>query len=205
MNTQKLFNNSVLNKLTSTDSIFVIRIYLVICVGICVYGFIKMQSGVFWNLFYLIIGLLLFTLLEYIMHRFLYHSGENYLDDKNWQYKIHGVHHSYPKDKDRLAMPLPLALLLSIGFFFLFYIVVGNYVYFFFPGFLLGYTTYLFIHYKIHTRKPPKNVFKNLWIHHLRHHHLHDDKAFGVSSPLWDYIFNTMPNNKKSSLINTNH
>ena len=205
MSKYHLFKNSVLNKLTSTDSIFVIRIYLVISTGICTYGFIKMPSGVLWNLFYLIMGLLLFTLIEYVMHRFLYHSGENYMDEKNWQYKIHGVHHNYPKDKDILAMPFPMALLLSSVFFTLFYFTVGNYVYFFFPGFLLGYTSYLFIHYKIHTRKPPNNIFKYLWIHHHRHHHLHDDKAFGVSSPLWDVIFNTMPSKKRQTSKSTNN
>ena len=205
MSNYKLFKNSVLNKLTSTDSMFVIRIYLIISFGIYVYGLIKMQSEVIWSLFFLVLGLLLFTFIEYVMHRFLYHSGENYLNKKNWQFKIHGVHHAHPKDKDILAMPLPLALLLSTVFFFLFYLVVRDNVYFFFPGFLLGYTSYLFVHYKIHTRKPPKNVFKYLWIHHHRHHHLHDDKAFGVSSPLWDFIFNTMPSKKPHKTKKKHH
>ncbi|RUA37305.1 MAG: fatty acid hydroxylase, partial [Bacteroidetes bacterium] len=28
------------------------------------------------------------------------------------------------------------------------------------------------------------------------HHYKHPDKYFGVSSPIWDYIFNTVPKRK---------
>ncbi|MEX2379667.1 MAG: sterol desaturase family protein, partial [Vicingaceae bacterium] len=46
---------------------------------------------------------------------------------------------------------------------------------------------------------PPKNFLKQLWIHHSIHHYQEDDKAFGVSSPLWDYVFGTMPSKKRKS------
>ena len=32
--------------------------------------------------------------------------------------------------------------------------------------------------------------------HHMLHHYKYENKGFGVSQPLWDYIFNTkFPNN----------
>lgn len=58
---------------------------------------------------------------------------------------------------------------------------------------MLGYAIYLFIHYVVHARKPPKNFLKYLWTHHSLHHYVFEDRAFGVSSPLWDIIFKTMP------------
>ncbi len=140
------------------------------------------------------LGLLFFTFIEYIVHRYLYHSGEDYKDEKNWQYKIHGIHHAIPREKHYLAMPLILALVVAGILFGLLYLGLGNYIYFFFPGFLSGYAIYLYIHYTIHTKTPPKNSkLKYLWTHHNIHHYKDDDKAYGVSSPLWDYIFGTMP------------
>jgi sterol desaturase/sphingolipid hydroxylase (fatty acid hydroxylase superfamily) len=34
---------------------------------------------------------------------------------------------------------------------------------------------------------------KHLWIHHALHHYQQPDAAYGVSSPLWDFFFKTMP------------
>ncbi|MEQ9007606.1 MAG: sterol desaturase family protein, partial [Ekhidna sp.] len=108
-------------------------------------------------------------------------------------YTVHGVHHDYPKDKDRLAMPIPLSLALSTGFFFLFQFIMGVNVFGFLPGFLMGYAYYLWIHYMVHAFQPPKNFWKVLWVHHGIHHYKDPGNAFGVSSPFWDLVFGTMP------------
>jgi|TARA_A200000159_G_scaffold162721_1_gene187242 sterol desaturase/sphingolipid hydroxylase (fatty acid hydroxylase superfamily) len=70
---------------------------------------------------YFIFGLLFFSLIEYLMHRFLYHSRPNYKDERYWQYKVHGVHHDFPTDNGLLALPIPLAILLG-GVFFVYFI-----------------------------------------------------------------------------------
>jgi sterol desaturase/sphingolipid hydroxylase (fatty acid hydroxylase superfamily) len=138
-------------------------------------------------------GVLTYTLVEYAMHRFVYHSGEDYKNEGSWQYKVHGVHHALPQEKELIALPIPLAVMIALLFYMIFSLLLGRQVYFFFSGFLAGYATYLYVHFLVHTRRPPKNVFKYLWRHHLIHHYSDDDKAFGVSSPLWDIIFGTMP------------
>ena len=40
-----------------------------------------------------------------------------------------------------------------------------------------------------------------LWLkqHHMRHHYQTDDLYYGVSTPLWDYIFGTMWPGKQSA------
>jgi sterol desaturase/sphingolipid hydroxylase (fatty acid hydroxylase superfamily) len=58
---------------------------------------------------------------------------------------------------------------------------------------VLGYAGYLFVHYIVHAYPPPKNRLKQLWINHSVHHYKDGKKAFGVSPPLWDYVFGTMP------------
>jgi sterol desaturase/sphingolipid hydroxylase (fatty acid hydroxylase superfamily) len=82
--------------------------------------------------------------------------------------------------------------LFTIPFFGLYYLVFGKSGAFFSSGFLMGYYLYSLMHYSIHRYKAPK-FLRPLWEHHHRHHHLSEDKAFGVSSTLWDHVFNTMP------------
>ena len=138
-------------------------------------------------------GFFTFTLVEYLMHRYLYHMlPDNKIKDKI-QYAIHGVHHDYPKDKDRLALPPFISGLYAVILYFAFTALMGNYAFYFLPGFLVGYSLYLGIHYIVHAYPPPKGFFKILWVNHAIHHYKDPDVAFGVSFPLWDYIFGTAP------------
>ena len=65
-------------------------------------------------------GWIIFTLIEYLAHRYAYHSGE-YRVEGHWQYKVHGYHHDFPKDEERLVMPIWLAFILLGLFFGVFY------------------------------------------------------------------------------------
>ncbi len=112
-------------------------------------------------------------------------------------YNIHGIHHEFPKDKGRLAMPPVMSILLAVTFFFIFYILLNTSVFGFLPGMLTGYSYYLFVHFIVHAYQPPKNAFKHLWINHSIHHYKDNTIIFGVSSPLWDYVFGTIPKNSE--------
>lgn len=140
-----------------------------------------------------LLGFLLFTLLEYVAHRYIFHMEPTNKVKAKVQYNVHGVHHEYPNDKDRLAMPPILALLYVALFFVIFQFLLAKYVYAFVPGLLMGYSMYLAVHYAVHAFQPPKNFLKVLWVHHAIHHYKDPEVAFGVSSPLWDYVFATMP------------
>ena len=194
---KKLFNNPVLERMSHTNSYLVIGTCIFISILVWVYGYVSTELGLTYQVSVFLSGWLFFSFTEYMLHRFVYHSGENYRSEENWQYKIHGVHHDHPDEKDRLAMPLPLVLVLAAAFFGLFYLTLGAYGLYFFPGFLMGYGSYLYVHYLVHTRRPPKNFFAYLWKHHHVHHHQQENRAFGVSSPLWDYLFSTMPVKKR--------
>lgn len=90
-------------------------------------------------------------------------------------------------------MPPLMSIVLALVFYMIFRWAMGPKVLLFFPGFLAGYSTYLMIHYAVHRFRPPANFFRILWTHHALHHYKEEDTAFGVSNPLWDYIFGTMP------------
>lgn len=191
----QLFSNPILEKLSKTNAYVVIDTLVFISLTIFIYGTFKVKMNIFIQITFCLSGFLFFTLLEYLIHRFVYHSGK-YMDGKAWQYKVHGHHHEHPQDKRRLALPLPLALILAAAFFFIFFGILKYYALFFFPGFLSGYAFYLFVHYTIHTRRAPKNIFRILWHHHHLHHYKYTNKAFGVTTPFWDIVFRTMPSKK---------
>jgi len=92
-----------------------------------------------------------------------------------------------------LAMPPIMSITLATSFLFLFKLFLGDMVFAFLPGFLVGYAGYLCMHYILHIFPPPKNRFKKLWELHAIHHYKDQTKVYGVSTPLWDIVFRTMP------------
>ena len=191
--TRQLFKNPVLEKLTRTHISIPLILFGAIATALIVYGLDQGYINAINTPILFVAGLLNFTLVEYIMHRFVFHLAPKNEKQEKFAYTVHGVHHDYPKDKDRLAMPPLLSILLSTGFFFLFKLMMGNLAFAFLPGFVVGYASYLWVHYMVHAFQPPKNFFKVLWIHHGIHHYKDPENAFGVSSPFWDVIFGTMP------------
>lgn len=191
--TKALFSNAILEKLTRTHIAIPLVIFTMISASLIYYGISNELISAIQAPLLFVAGLLTFTLIEYIMHRFVFHLNPRTEKQEKFAYTVHGVHHDYPKDKDRLAMPPPLSLLLSFLFFLFYQLIMGDLVYGFLPGFLMGYAAYLWVHYMVHAFKPPQNAFKVLWIHHGLHHYKDQHNAFGVSSPFWDFIFRTMP------------
>ncbi len=138
-------------------------------------------------------GFFTWSLFEYILHRYLFHVSETaFWGARRLQYVLHGVHHEYPNDAQRTLLPTLPKIIITIPFFAFYYLIFGKSGAFFASGFLMGYYVYSLIHFSIHRFKAPK-LLKPLWEHHHRHHHLDDENAYGVSSTLWDHIFNTMP------------
>lgn len=193
----KMFKNPVLDKLTSSHAFIPISMLVLFGIAFLYWG--TQYTALTLNA-YLIgvpVGIFTWTLFEYLMHKHLYHMlPTNKI--KGWiQYNMHGLHHEYPKDKSRLAMPPIMIVLIAFMFISVFKLIMGDFAFAFTPGFLFGYASYLSVHYIVHAYQPPKNFFKALWINHSIHHYKDPDAAFGVSSPLWDYIFLTMPKKKK--------
>lgn len=148
-------------------------------------------SGAMLALLFLI-GILVWTLTEYVMHRFVFH----YQPKTGWGQTIHffahGVHHDYPNDSKRLVMPPSVSLPLAFLFYGLFFFILPEqFLPRFFAGFLSGYVCYDTLHYATHHAPMKGRLGHFLKQHHLRHHYLTEDRGFGVSSPLWDYVFKT--------------
>ncbi len=196
---KKLFDNKLLEKLTRTHIAIPISFFILFSGGLLYYSIAVVGTLTGWQttgLFFA--GLLIFTLVEYTMHRFLFHIGTKTKKREKFQYTLHGVHHEYPKDKERLAMPPVMSITIATTLLFGLRFVLNDMVFAFLPGFLVGYAGYLAMHYILHTFKARKGFFNFLWANHAVHHYKDQTKAYGVTSPLWDIVFGTMP--KKSQL-----
>jgi sterol desaturase/sphingolipid hydroxylase (fatty acid hydroxylase superfamily) len=195
--TKALFDNPILERLSRTHISIPITLYLLLSAGLLYYAFRYTILPGMYIPFLFFSGFLTFTLIEYLMHRYLFHMKP----DKKWkriiQYNLHGVHHEFPKDKERLAMPPLVSILLAGALFVIFWAMMNTKVFGFLPGVMTGYASYLFVHYIVHAYPPPANWFKILWVNHSIHHYKDSTVVFGVSSPLWDYVFGTMPKKGK--------
>jgi sterol desaturase/sphingolipid hydroxylase (fatty acid hydroxylase superfamily) len=140
---------------------------------------------------FFVIGVLTWTLLEYVIHRYVFHYEPKTRLGKLLHFIMHGVHHDYPNDATRLVMPPIISVPLAVIFYVVFFLTLGRFAPAALAGFGFGYVCYDTIHYATHHFAMKRGVWKWLKQYHLRHHY-HDDQAgYGVSSPLWDYVFKT--------------
>src|SRR6184192_2228420 len=73
-----------------------------------------------------LVGVLCWTLLEYIVHRYVFHFEPTSRLGKQLHFIVHGVHHDYPNDARRLVMPPSISIPLAILFYVLFLFVFGS-------------------------------------------------------------------------------
>lgn len=195
--TTSLFNNPLLEKLTRTHFAVPIAILTSAALFVLYWGYTYTALNVYQLITLFFTGWFVFTFVEYMVHRHIFHMLPTSKFKEYVAYKFHGVHHDFPKDKSRLAMPPLFSTILSILLFLFFKLIMGDYAFGFMPGFLIGYTSYLYVHYIVHAYQPPNNFLKVLWVNHGIHHYKDHERAFGVSSPLWDFVFRTLPKRKK--------
>jgi sterol desaturase/sphingolipid hydroxylase (fatty acid hydroxylase superfamily) len=188
----RMFRSDFLERFTHVHPALPHVIYLPI-VGVCFW--LGVRDGLAAGRLALLAagGLAAWTLTEYLMHRWVFHFRPR----NDWQrwlfFMIHGVHHDYPNDSRRLVMPPLVSLPLAALFFGLFWgALPPAYAAPFFAAFLLGYLGYDTAHFAIHHFAPRGRFLRLLKRHHLRHHFVYADRNFGVSTPVWDYVFGSV-------------
>jgi hypothetical protein len=153
------------------------------------------QQGLF-----VALGVLIWTFLEYMLHRFLFHFVPN--EHSEWQketsYLIHGIHHDYPWDGDRLVMPPTAAAVIAVALWWPLKALLGAYFFAGFGGVLIGYVWYDLTHYYLHHGKPTTRLGKWLRKYHLVHHFATPNVRYGITTPLWDLVFRTYPRDQHS-------
>jgi dihydroceramide fatty acyl 2-hydroxylase len=139
-------------------------------------------------------GYVFWTLTEYWLHRLIFHFEPEEGLGARLHWIIHGVHHDHPNDPMRLVMPPSVSVPLAALFFAGFVAVAGTpSAYPLTAGFLSGYLVYDMLHYHLHHHVPRSRVGRWLRELHMRHHFQDDSRGYGISAPLWDHVFRTVP------------
>lgn len=195
----RLFKSDFLEFFTHITPQAVVIIWLPVAVYFLVRGIITLPGDISIAVVPtgLLSGLVLWTLSEYLLHRFFFHYKPKTPTQEKFFYLFHGIHHHQPQCKTRLVMPpvvsIPLALLFY-GFFALIFGQLLGSPYWIgpvFSGFIIGYLAYDITHYATHHWPMRSGLLKAIKRHHMRHHYKTPNQRFGVSSPLWDYVFGT--------------
>ncbi len=170
---------------------------------------------------YFAIGLLIWTFIEYLLHRFAFHAPDEVMRETHQisagleldqavipelptfrhvvYFIFHGVHHEYPSDSLRLVMPPIASLPMGLVAWVIFSVIFGGNMIPAFAGSLVGYLVYDTTHFVLHHRSVPTAFGKVIKRAHMRHHFLDPDEDYGVSSPLWDIIFRTYGGGKTTA------
>ncbi|HJY65033.1 MAG TPA: sterol desaturase family protein [Ignavibacteria bacterium] len=186
-----LFKNPFLEYFSHIHPITPVVVYVPVLLVCAYFGFQKVPY--YYGIPAYFGGILLWTLTEYIIHRWAFHYNPKTEWGKKAHFLVHGIHHDYPRDATRLVMPLLVSVPLASLFFWVFSLIFGDYLFIIFSGFVLGYVSYDSIHYATHHINLKGKIGNFLRSYHLRHHYEDPDTAYGVSTPLWDYIFKTVP------------
>ncbi len=142
-------------------------------------------------------GLFIWTLAEYTLHRFLFHYKPRTPRQERIFFMFHGIHHAQPQVKTRLVMPLPVSLPGLVVFYGSFYLILAvllqapQWVAPLMSGFIIGYLAYDLTHYATHHFPMRAGYAKYIKRYHMQHHYKDADTRFGVSSPIWDWVFGT--------------
>jgi len=129
-------------------------------------------------------GVVLWTVLEYLMHRFAFHG-----------FAPHYQHHAETRDPVFLLAPLWLSLSTAGALWVMLALASGSMaraaatV----AGVIAGYLAYESVHLRIHSAIPGGQFLRALRKHHFYHHFADERVCYGVTSPLWDHVFRSVP------------
>ena len=116
--TVRLFKSNFLEFFTHIHPATPAVLYLPVIVVSFYFGSIGNNLGILSLSF--LGGIFIWTLLEYIIHRFAFHTHPTSETGKKMHFLVHGIHHDYPNDSTRLVMPPIISIPLALIFFFLF-------------------------------------------------------------------------------------
>lgn len=139
------------------------------------------------RMLFFLLGIVLWTLLEYVLHRFVFHRFRGIVGS------FHHEHHGAPRNLRYLFVRPSLSIGISILFIAVTWAFTGNIVETLklMAGIWAGYLYYESVHYRVHFSPSESGWIGQQRRAHFRHHFYNSRKCFGVTTPLWDYVFRT--------------
>lgn len=136
-------------------------------------------------------GIVLWTLTEYALHRFLFHWEPGSSVMEQFVFVLHGNHHDVPNDPLRNLMPPIVSLPVGALIWAAMAALAGSIGNWLFLGWISGYVAYDLVHYACHQWPMKGPVARMLKTHHMRHHHLHEEGNYAITGMMWDRLFKT--------------
>ncbi len=134
-------------------------------------------------LFALALGAVAWTLIEYVVHRYVYHHAPLLSP-------LHDLHHQKPTAFIGVPSFFSSGLVVAGGYLPLVafdHVFAGGYT----SGLLLGYATYMTIHHAVHHWDiQPGDWLYEARVRHMAHHY-REGIFFGITTGLWDSAFGT--------------
>lgn len=196
-----MFKNDVLESFTRVHFTIPLILFVPVMVFFLYKCFFVLHISAFLFAGMVPVGIAVWTLTEYVLHRFVFHFEPKSKLGKTIHFYVHGVHHDYPSDSRRLVMVPAMSIPLAFLFYYLFYFIFGNVLVApFFIGFLAGYLFYDTTHYALHHYNFKSKFWLDLKHHHMLHHFKDSEHGYGVSSKFWDHVFHSMFPFKKKQI-----
>lgn len=189
----RLFENSFLETCSKVHPATPFLFYIPIVLGLTAYGLLTGTTSWVSTAAFMPLGWLTWMVMEYCIHRFFFHWEGNGPFTRKLHEIVHGYHHKYPDDSDRLVMPLGASIPLGI--------VVGGLLWLvgrpsatlpLFCGIVVGYLVYDYLHWWTHAKTPKTDWGKALRAHHMAHHFAVTDKNYGISHRWIDALVGTL-------------
>ena len=141
----------------------------------------------------LLFGFLSWGLLEYVLHRFVFHFEATSVFGRNLVYSAHQTHHENPKSTEYLFANLQISVPIATAYWLVAWAVLGTWraASCLFIGLIAGYLCYESLHFFAHQGSFRMPLFRYLKKYHLLHHYRTPDLRFGVTSPVFDLLFGT--------------
>jgi dihydroceramide fatty acyl 2-hydroxylase len=193
----RMFDSELLDRLSRVHPIVPLLIYVPVIVALAALASTRISLGAL--VLWLVAGWAFWTLFEYWMHRIVFHFEPEEGIGARLHFIIHGVHHDHPNDPMRLVMPPSVSVPLAVLIVGAIVLAAGGVGLAFGAGFLVGYLAYDMTHYHVHHHSPRSRFGKALREQHMRHHFQDDTCGFGVSMPLWDFVFGTAPRRRRAA------
>ena len=139
------------------------------------------------------VGVASWGLIEYGLHRVVFHYDATSERGKRFVYRSHLSHHEDPKSLDEIFASLTTSLPLATAYVLVALGVTRSWhaTVYLLLGLIVGYFTYEWMHYQAHHRSPRLRVLRYLKKYHMLHHHQSSDLRFGVTTPFVDLLFGT--------------
>jgi sterol desaturase/sphingolipid hydroxylase (fatty acid hydroxylase superfamily) len=139
------------------------------------------------------LGMLVWTLIEYLLHRFLLHYRPQAPAILEVMEKLHLGHHRDPRNEAKITVPIAGSLPIAGALLGLFRLMAASWqaAALLMAGTIAGYLCYETVHFWIHCGARGGRWLRRRRADHFCHHFKDQTRCFGVTTPLWDLVFGT--------------